>query len=147
MCSCQCGNCGSLNITSHGVLTTMEIMESLQITGHDVCVLVIVESLLTTSNEIWVLATVEIYEGYEVWVLTKLEIMESLHIKVMRYVFLSFEIEQSLHITGHFGLVCCFTPQSTVMVMSRRSVHLTTLFSWASLNKRLNSTWCTYFRL
>ena len=27
-----------------------------------------------------------------------------------------------------FGLVCCFTPQSTAMVMSGRSVHLTTLF-------------------
>ena len=28
-----------------------------------------------------------------------------------------------------------------------QSVHLTTLFSWASLNKRLTSTSCTYFRL
>ena len=27
-----------------------------------------------------------------------------------------------------FCLVCCFTSQSTAMVMSRRSAHLTTLF-------------------
>ena len=80
-----------------------------------------------------------------------------------------------------FGsLFCCFTSQSTAVVITRRSVHLTTLFpgqflhcllvlllyvpvnsyghyetvsspnhtfSWASLNKRLTSTSCTYFRL
>ena len=46
-----------------------------------------------------------------------------------------------------FGLVCCFTSQSTAMVMMRCSVHLTTLFSRASLNKRLTSTSCTYIRL
>ena len=40
-----------------------------------------------------------------------------------------------------------FTSQSTVMVMLRRLVHLTTLFSWASLTKKLTSTSCTYFRL
>ena len=40
-------------------------------------------------------------------------------------------------------LVCCFTS----MVMLGRSVHLATLFSCASLNKRLISTSCTYFRL
>ena len=33
-----------------------------------------------------------------------------------------------------------FTSQSTAMVMSGRSVHLTTLFSWASLTKLLTST-------
>ena len=38
-------------------------------------------------------------------------------------------------------------PKSTAMVMARRSVHLTTLFSWASLNKQLTSTLCTYFGL
>ena len=31
-------------------------------------------------------------------------------------------------------------PKSTAMVMAGRSVHLTTLFSWASLNKQLTST-------
>ena len=31
-----------------------------------------------------------------------------------------------------FGLGWCLTSQSTAMVMSGRSVHLTTLFSWAS---------------
>ena len=30
--------------------------------------------------------------------------------------------------------------KSTAMVMAGRSVHLTTLFSWASLNKQLTST-------
>ena len=34
-------------------------------------------------------------------------------------------------------LVWCFTSQSTAMVLSGRSVHLTTRFSWASLTKRL----------
>ena len=56
-------------------------------------------------------------------------------------------------------------PKSTAMVIAGRSVHLTTpfswaeiltctildlqahLFSWAGLNKRLNSNSCTYFRL
>ena len=47
-----------------------------------------------------------------------------------------------------FGLVCCFTSQSTAMVMLGQSVHLTTLFSWAGLmNKRLTSTSSTYFHL
>ena len=40
-----------------------------------------------------------------------------------------------------------FKFQSIAMVMSGRSVHLTTLFSWASLTKPLTSTSCTYFRL
>ena len=46
-----------------------------------------------------------------------------------------------------FGLVRFFTSQSTAMVMLGRSVHLTTLFSWASLTKRLASISITYFRL
>ena len=36
----------------------------------------------------------------------------------------------------------CFValrPKSTAMVIAGRSVHLTTLFSWASLNKQLTS--------
>ena len=33
------------------------------------------------------------------------------------------------------------------MVILGRSVHVTTLFSWASLTKQLTSTSCTYFRL
>ena len=44
-------------------------------------------------------------------------------------------------------LVCCFTAQSTAMVVVGWSFHLTTLFSWASLNKPLTNTSCTYFRL
>ena len=46
-----------------------------------------------------------------------------------------------------WGLVWFFTSRSTAMVMSGRSVHLTTLFSRASLTKQLTSTSCTYFRL
>ena len=38
-------------------------------------------------------------------------------------------------------------PMSTAMVIVGRSVHLTTLFSWAGLSKRLTSNLCTYFRL
>ena len=37
-------------------------------------------------------------------------------------------------------MFCLFVPKPTAMVMSGRSVHLTTLFSWANLNKRLTST-------
>ena len=37
--------------------------------------------------------------------------------------------------------------QSTAMVMSGKSVDLTTLFSWACLTKQLTSTSCTYIRL
>ena len=47
-------------------------------------------------------------------------------------------------------LFVCFaalSPKSAAMVMAGRSVHLTTLFSWASLNKQLTSTSCTHFRL
>ena len=46
-----------------------------------------------------------------------------------------------------FDLILCFTSQSTAMVMSGGSVHLTTLFSQASLTKWLTSTLCTYFHL
>ena len=40
--------------------------------------------------------------------------------------------------------ICLFVfvalrPKSTAMVIAGRSVHLTTLFSWASLNKQLTS--------
>ena len=45
-----------------------------------------------------------------------------------------------------FGFVA-LRPKSTAMVIAGRSVHLTTLFSWAGLNKRLTSNLCTYFRL
>ena len=44
-------------------------------------------------------------------------------------------------------LFVCFValrPKSTAMVMAGQSVHLTTLFSWAGLNKQLTSTSCTY---
>ena len=56
---------------------------------------------------------------------------------------------QSTRSTGRV-LFACFValrPMSTAMVMAGRSVHLTTLFSWASLNKQLTSTSCTYFHL
>ena len=43
-----------------------------------------------------------------------------------------------------FGLVCCFTSQSTAMVMSRRSVHLTTLFL-GKLEQAVKPVW--YFML
>ena len=52
--------------------------------------------------------------------------------------------------TPHILFVCLvrfFTSQSTARVMSGQSIHLTTLFSWASLTKRLTSTLCTYLRL
>ena len=47
------------------------------------------------------------------------------------------------------AFVCFVTlrPKSTAMVMAGRSVHLTTLFFWASLNKQLTSTSGTYFCL
>ena len=50
------------------------------------------------------------------------------------------------------GFVCLFVllllrPKSTAMVIAGRSVHLTTPFSWAGLNKRLTSNSCTYFSL
>ena len=50
---------------------------------------------------------------------------------------------------GRDSFVCfvALPPKSTAMVMAGRSVHLTTLFSWASLNKQLTNTLCTYFRL
>ena len=57
---------------------------------------------------------------------------------------------RSLHLVHSCLLVCLvwfFMSQSTAMVMSAQSVHLTILFSWASLTKRLTSTSCSYFRL
>ena len=44
-------------------------------------------------------------------------------------------------------LFCCFTSHSTAMVRLGWSVHLTTFFSLASLNKWLTSTSGTYFHL
>ena len=47
-------------------------------------------------------------------------------------------------------LFVCFValrPKSTAMVMAGLSVYLTTLLSWAGLNKQLTSTLCTHFRL
>ena len=44
-------------------------------------------------------------------------------------------------------LYWCLTSQSTAMVMSGRSVHLTAFFPWASLTKLFTSTSCTYVRL
>ena len=43
--------------------------------------------------------------------------------------------------TGICLFVCLLAlrPKSTAMVIAGRSVHLTTLFSWASLNKQLTS--------
>ena len=38
-----------------------------------------------------------------------------------------------------FCLFLCLTSQSTAMVMSEQSVHLTTLFSWASLTSVLHA--------
>ena len=35
--------------------------------------------------------------------------------------------------------IVALRPKSTAMVIAGRSVHLTTLFSWASLNKQLTS--------
>ena len=46
-----------------------------------------------------------------------------------------------------FFFFVALCPKSTAMVMAGRSVHLTTLFSWASLYKQLTSTSCTYFCL
>ena len=52
--------------------------------------------------------------------------------------------------SGDICLFVCFValrPKSIAMVMVGRSVHLTTLFSWASLIRQLTSTSCAYFRL
>ena len=50
--------------------------------------------------------------------------------------------------TDCFGLVWCFTIQSTAMVMLGPSVHITTLFSCSSLtNPFINHTSCTLFFL
>ena len=47
---------------------------------------------------------------------------------------------------GLVGFVA-LRPKITPMVMAGWSVHLTTIFLWASLNKQLTSTLCTYFQL
>ena len=56
---------------------------------------------------------------------------------------------KSINATGDILFVCfvALRPKSTAMVIEGRSVHLTTLFSAAGLNKRLTSNSCTYFRL
>ena len=63
-----------------------------------------------------------------------------------------FDRSKPLPVGGGFlaqvSLFVCFValrPKSTAMVMAGWSVHLTTLFSWASLNKRSTSSLCTYF--
>ena len=59
-------------------------------------------------------------------------------------------IHTSFAISRMICLFVCFValrPKSTAMVMAERPVHITTLVSWASLNKQLTSTSCTYFRL
>ena len=53
----------------------------------------------------------------------------------------------NMHIVCLFVCFVALRPKSTAMVIAGQSVHLTTLFSWASLNKHLTSTSCTYFRL
>ena len=55
-----------------------------------------------------------------------------------------------LHENIHMHILFVFValrPMSTAMVIAGRSVHLTILFSWAGLSKRLTSNLCTYFRL
>ena len=57
---------------------------------------------------------------------------------------------QTMNVSNQCFVLFCFValrPKSTAMVIAGRSVHLTTLFSWAGLNKRLTSNSCTYFRL
>ena len=51
------------------------------------------------------------------------------------------------HVADLFVRFVALRPKSIGMVMAGRSVHLTTLFSRAILNKRLTSTSCTYFPL
>ena len=46
-------------------------------------------------------------------------------------------LRPKLFLFVYFVALC---PKSTAMVTAGRSVHLTTLFSWASLNKQLTST-------
>ena len=42
--------------------------------------------------------------------------------------------------SGLFVLFVALRPKSTAMAMAEGSVHLATLFSWASLNKQLTHT-------
>ena len=52
---------------------------------------------------------------------------------------LTFEVIGLKHFEGLFVCFVALRPKSTAMVIAGRSVHLTTLFSWASLNKQLTS--------
>ena len=52
-----------------------------------------------------------------------------------------------LYISSGLFVFAALRPKSTATVIAGRSVHLTTLFYWASLNKQLTSISCTYFRL
>ena len=45
-----------------------------------------------------------------------------------------------IHFCKQFVCFVALRPKSTAMVMAGRSVHLTTLFSWASLNKQITNT-------
>ena len=45
----------------------------------------------------------------------------------------------ALSLVGWLVGFVALRPKSTAMVIAGRSVHLTTLFSWAGLNKRLTS--------
>ena len=59
--------------------------------------------------------------------------------------FFLFSVEGNVGENPSFAFGLCFVcivalrPKSTAMVIGGRSVHLTTLFSWASLNKQLTS--------
>ena len=46
-----------------------------------------------------------------------------------------------------FVVFVALRPKSTAVVMAGLSVHHNHTFSWASLNKQLTSTSCTYFSL
>ena len=53
--------------------------------------------------------------------------------------FQQFDILTSVDSDELFICLFALRPKSTAMVIAGRSVHLTTLFSWASLNKQLTS--------
>ena len=69
------------------------------------------------------------------------------HVDPITFVIISNDIVASRTYNYHVNLISFmlwgFTSQSTGMVMSRRSVHLASLFSWARLTKRLTSSSCT----
>ena len=50
-----------------------------------------------------------------------------------------YESKLTLNFVCLFVCFVALRPKSTAMVIAGRSVHLTTLFSWASLNKQLTS--------